>query len=207
MFPSSVQPPVLGWVFSYELLYSLSVLSRDPYYGVWFVFPFLGHDDSVYSDFEVKTVVDATAVTYADGCVVCYSEQCNAFVCACLSAEEVDENTLSPGVLIGYEAECCAGGGDFWHHLRGAFFVDDFLTGSLSDAVEVVVNVFVVEWSCDAVDVESEESEHVADNLEISIVGGEEYEAAIFLYEPFCSLDVFVAGVFSPVALFYDAWG
>jgi len=134
----------LGGVLADEVFDGLCVLGREPFNRVGFVFPFGGKNYAVYADFEKEFIVFSSAVSDADGDIVCRSQKGDAFVSARLSAEKVDEDTFSAGILVGNEAQRCAFGGDFVHELGGAFFVDDFLACPLAHIVEIIVDEPVI---------------------------------------------------------------
>ena len=156
MFPSSVQPPVLAWVFTDELLDGFCVFSGNPFYGVIFVFPFVWHNQPVYLDIEEEAVGNPSAETDSDGDIVRCRQQADTFVGAGLSAEKIDEYAFSPCVLVGYEAERSAAAAFLHHQFRGAFFVDYFLAHTFANAVQVFIDELVVERPGDTVNVEAE---------------------------------------------------
>ena len=57
----------------------------------------------VTAHFKEETVVDSSAVTNGNGDIVGDGEQADAFIGACLSAEEIDEDSFSACVLVGDE--------------------------------------------------------------------------------------------------------
>ncbi len=145
MFPSSVQPPVLGGVLAHEFFYCPGVFCSDPFQGVVFVGPFAGEDNAIDTQFKEEAIADTSAVADCYRQIAGDGEQTYAFVGAGLSAEEVDEQSFSAGVLVCDEAQRCAGSGCFCHKLGSAFFVDYFLAGQFTDAIEVVVDEFVIQ--------------------------------------------------------------
>jgi len=199
VFPAAVEPPVLGWVIADELFDCLSIFGCDPQEGVFFVGPFVGENDAFYADFEKEAVFDSSAVADDDGDIVCQGKQADAFIGACFSAEKVNEDSLFSGILVGDKAEGRSLSGDFVHHFCGAFFVDDFLSCPLADAVEIIADESVIEWSCDAIDVEAEEAHHIADNLEVAVMSADENEAFALSAEPLGPFGVYEPRVLPPV--------
>ena len=135
MLPSAMYPPVLAGVFPDEFLDGLCIFRRNPFQRIILISPFLGKNNAVGPEFEIKTIIDSPAVSDNDRYIISNSDQTDTFISACLSAKEIDKNPLSAGVLIGNKAERRAFGNNLFHHSGGAFFVKDCLAGSLAEAV------------------------------------------------------------------------
>jgi hypothetical protein len=67
MLPSTMQPPVLGWVFTNKLLEGTGVFAGDPQEGVIFVRPFIGEYNAISPNLEVEAIADSPAVSHYYG--------------------------------------------------------------------------------------------------------------------------------------------
>ena len=56
---------------------------------------------------------------------------------------------------------------------------------ALPHAVQEPVEVLVVQWTGDRVDVETEQAHHVADDLEVAVVPGDQEQAFVLVHHPF----------------------
>lgn len=199
-----MEPPILAWVFAHELFDCLCVLGGSPCERVVFVVPLVWKDYAVDSNFKEEAVVSASAVGNAYRYVLGDCEQGDAFVCACLSAEEIDEDSPGAGVLVCDETQRGAGGNEVGHELCGTFFVDNFLSDAFADTVEVSADEPVVQRAGDAVSIEAEQAEHVAHYLEIAVVGRGHEQSVALLHEPLGLFYSREPRVVSPVVFFYQ---
>ncbi len=170
VLPSSVEPPVLCGVLADKFFYCSGIFCGDPFQGVVFVGPFAGEDNAIDTQFKEEAIADTSAVADCYRQITGDGEQSDAFVGAGLSAEEVDEQSFSAGVLVCDKAQCCAGCGGFCHKLGSAFFVDYFLAGQFADAVEVVIDELVIQRTGDAVDIETEQRHQVTHDFEVAVM-------------------------------------
>jgi len=143
-FPSAVEPPVLGRVFSDKVLGGLYILLRDPLQGVVLIGPFSGHNESGAFYLEEESIAHPAAARNADGHIMLHCNKADAFICTCFATEEINEDALFAGILVGDEAEACPCRGDGFHLLDCTLFVDYPLAGALTDPLKIVVNKLIV---------------------------------------------------------------
>ena len=205
MFPSAMQPPVLAGIFADELFDCAGIFGCNPFERIAFVFPFLREDNTVDNNFKPEAVINPSAAPYHYWYIISDSEQADALVSACFSAEEINENPLPAGVLVGYHAKRSTARDNFLHLFCSSFFIEYLLPYPLSDAVQIAADEFIVQWSGDAVYVEAEQSKDIADNLEIAVMGGDHQKSPALLHEPFDFFDIFIARIITPIIFFYKA--
>ncbi len=107
-----MEPPVLGGVFSDKVLGGLYILLRDPLQGVVLVGPFSGHDKSGAFDLEEEAIAHPAAAGNTNGHIMLHCNKADAFICTCFATEEINEDALFAGILVGDKAEARTGGGD-----------------------------------------------------------------------------------------------
>jgi len=194
-----VDPPVLTGVLTDEGLDGSGVLGRDPGDWVFLIRPFFREDDALDADVEEKPIAHAAAVTNDHRHVLGDRCQGDAFVGAGLTPEEIDEDALVSGVLIGDESQADAFFRGLGHEAGGTALVDDLLPLAFTDGTHVMVEMSVVQGPSDTVDLESKQAQEVARDLEVTIVTGDQDESAALLHHPLGPLDVRESGVAFPV--------
>jgi hypothetical protein len=91
ILPSSVQPPVLTWVFPHEFLNCSGIFCGNPFQRVILLGPFFGEDNAIDSNFKVKTITLSPAVSDSYRYIVGNGHQAYAFISAGLTTEEINK--------------------------------------------------------------------------------------------------------------------
>ncbi len=195
----------MGGILADEILGGLYVFGCNPFEWLILVGPFGGHDEAGGFDFEGESIAHPAAACDSDWHIVFHCDQADAFICTRLATEEIDEDTLFPGVLVCDEAETCPCGGDGFHLVGCTFFVDYFLAGVSANALKVVVDELVVEGSYDSVHIEVEKSQQIAHNLEVAVMTRDPKHTLAALHQPLDRFDIFVCGVLVPVVALDEA--
>jgi len=202
-----VNPPVLGRVFANKGLEGAGVFLRQPAKGVFLVFPLLGQNNAAAFHLEKKTVSDAPRPADHNRQIVMNRQQRNTFVGAGLASEEIYENPFAAGILIGNKADGCPLPHHLLHLFGSAEFIDNLLSMPLANAVEIAVDVGIIEGPGNAVHIKAPLAEHIADNFKIAVVARCHQQALLFLHHPFDPFDVYKAGILAPLLLFHQTRG
>ena len=161
----------------------------------------LREDDPAQNVVEEELVADAPGAADHDGQVVRDRQQTDALVGAGLAPEEIHEDALAAGVLVGDEAQRAALLDDLGHHLGGPLLVDQFEPMPLPQVVQETIEVLVVQRAGDAVDIEAKKARHVPDELEVAVMGRHHDQALALLHHPFRVFRLREARVLTPVVL------
>ena len=196
-----MHPPVLCGVFPHKGFNGLGVLLRDPADGVVHLGPFLGEDDALHPYFKTILIADAAAVAHGDRHAVDSGHDSNTLEGAGRSAKKGDKEAFLAGVLVRDQAQAGPLTAGLRHEVSSALFVYDLLAVSFSNAADVLVEVFVVQGTGHAGEVEAKESHDVAEDLEVAVVAGHQDDTLALLHEPLGVFDVLVLPIRLPVFL------
>ena len=85
------------------------------------------------------------------------------------------------------------------HMRRSTLFVEYFLPCSFTNAEQVLIDVWVIQRSGDAIDVKTESPEQITADLKIAVVGSKKQHSLAALHHPLGSFDIFATTVFLPI--------
>jgi hypothetical protein len=144
---------------------------RDPLERARLITPLGGLDGALDGDAVMKTGSRARRVADHDRRVVTHGEQTDRLVPRGLAAEEVGEDPLAAGVLVGDEGQRAAAAQHVVELRRRAFLVQQVQTGDLARAQQEVVQQRVVERAHDGVQRQPEPGDRVAQQFEVAEMG------------------------------------
>ena len=197
----------MGGVLADEILGGLYVFGCDPSEWVILVGPFVRHDNAVDFNFEEEPIAHTPAAGNANRHIILHCDKADALVCACLATEEINEDALFAGVLVGDKAQTRTCRGDGFYLLGCSLFVDYPLAGALTGTLKVIVYELIVQGPCDAVHIETEKGKQVSHYLEVAVVAGNPDNALPALHHPLGSLNVYVCRVPVPVVALNETRG
>ncbi len=142
-----------------------------------------GVDDGFAELFEANPIAigffQAACAADEDDGVIAEGEEGDGAVGGGGFAEEVDELSLSAGILVPEHAEAASLFEDLSHAGGPAGFVDQFVVVSFAELLEPAVEERVIETAGDDAHFEAEEAEDLDGDFPVAVVAGEEDDGAI----------------------------
>jgi len=163
-----VCPQILFGVAADRALQRRGVFLRHPFQRALLRFPFLRADDLLNGNLVLKAGPHARRAADDDRDAMLHGEQADGLVPRRRPAEELGENALAPGVLVGDEAQRAAAAQHFLRVLSDSFLVEQRDAARFTRSHEVFVDQQVVERPHDRRDGDAQPGDGEAGQLVVA---------------------------------------